>query len=331
MGIILAIYKERRKFDFHENRVINIMKNKIGKIILYLVIFIILILSLTGCSQNNDNQVLEEKISTELSYLDTKLVEMLNKVNGISFENYIVKAEEISTESKSSEGSSNSQGESSSSSGEDSDSSGGETSSSQGGSSSGDSDQASKNNIKYSMEGNEILLQDRTPDWNTVKSEIEKLYNSWSTIVLDLYKVNVNNQDILSFNTDLDIATQSIKNEDKLASLSNLAKMYSYIPKYANSASKDAKINALYATKSNILNAYALIEQNNFNQFKTELVNAEQSFMPIINNISSTDNNQASINKAYILIKELQNINQNTDKDIFYIKYKNLMQELNNI
>ena len=53
--------------------------------------------------------------------------------------------------------------------------------------------------------------------------------------------------------------------------------------------------------------------------------------MPIINNINSNANNQSSINKSYILIKELQNTNQNSDKDIFYIKYKNLMQELNNI
>lgn len=87
----------------------------------------------------------------------------------------------------------------------------------------------------------------------------------------------------------------------------------------------------MYATKSNILNAYSAIEQNNYNLVKTELANAEQSFMPIINNISSNTKNQTSINKSYILIKELQNINQNMDKDIFYIKYKNLMQELNNI
>ncbi len=58
------------------------------------------------------------------------------------------------------------------------------------------------------MEGNEILLQERIPDWQTVKSEIEKLYSVWSTICLDLYKINVNSQDILSFNTDLDAATR---------------------------------------------------------------------------------------------------------------------------
>lgn len=179
------------------------------------------------------------------------------------------------------------------------------------------------------MEENEILLQDRTPDWKSVKAEIEKLYSTWSTIILDLYKVNVNNQDILSFNADLDVATASIKNENKEASLNALAKLYSYIPKYVAYVSNDATATNIYQTKSNILNAYAIIEGNNSSQVKTELSNAEQAFMPIINNLNSQTNNQSNINKAYILIKELQNSMDN--KDIFYIKYKNLMQELNNI
>lgn len=189
------------------------MKNKFVKLMLYIVIFSILILSLTGCNKSDDSTQLEEKIDAELSYLDTKLVAMLNKVNGISYENYIVKADEITTKSQSGEDSGGSQ----SSSGGGSSEEGGKSNSSSEGTSSGnsssggDSNQANKNNVKYSMEGNEILLKERTPDWNTVKAEIEKLYCAWSTVMLDLYKVNTNNQDILNFNTDLDIATRKYK------------------------------------------------------------------------------------------------------------------------
>ena len=46
-------------------------------------------------SENNGNESIQEKIDSELAYLDTKLIEMLNKANGISLENYIVKAEKI--------------------------------------------------------------------------------------------------------------------------------------------------------------------------------------------------------------------------------------------
>ncbi len=192
------------------------MNNKFIKIMLYIVIFSMLILSLTGCDKSKDNKELQEKIDAELSYLDTKIVAILNKLNGISYENYIVKADEISTKSQNEESSSSSQGSNSSqsSSKEKSSEEGGESSSSSEGASSGsssseqDSKKESKTSVKYSMEGNEILLHDRTPDWNTVKAEIEKLYSSWSTVMLDLYKVNINNQDILSFNTALDDATR---------------------------------------------------------------------------------------------------------------------------
>ena len=189
------------------------MKNKFIKIILYIGIFSILILSLTGCDKNDDSKELQEKIDAELSYLDTKIVAMLNKINGISYENYIVKADEINTKSQSEEDSGGSQSSSGGASSEE----GGKSNSSSEGTSSGNSssggssDQSNKNSVKYSMEGNEILLQERTPDWNTVKAEVEKLYCSWSTVMLDLYKVNTNNQDILNFNTDLDTATRKYK------------------------------------------------------------------------------------------------------------------------
>lgn len=123
----------------------------------------------------------------------------------------------------------------------------------------------------------------------------------------------------------------AIKNEDKTTSLTSIAKLYSYIPKYASVTLKNGELNAIYETKSNILKACAMLESNDLGKAKDELTNAEKSFMPIINNINSNTSNQANINKAYIIIKEMQNIGPNIDKDIFYIKYKNLMQELDNI
>lgn len=290
---------------------------------------------LTKCSKNNNNgEDFNSKVDEEIAYLDTKLVEMLNKANGISFQNYIVTREQVKENSSTSESTSSSsnksQGDSEESGqGEDSDQDSKENSNSS--DSSENSNESNTKNVRYTMNGNEILLQDRKPDWKGIKSEIEKLYSSWSTIVLDLYKLNVNNQDILNFNTDLDTATQSIKNEDKVQTLNNLAKLYSYIPKYISSVSNDTKINSIYKTKSSILNAYAIIEQDNFIEAQKQLSDAEQSFLPILNDITSNTNDQSKISKIYILLKETQSSIDKKDKDIFYINYKNLIQQLNNI
>ncbi len=304
------------------------MNKKSKKIILYFIIFCLLLITLTGCgANNNEEEVLKDKIKSEISYLDVKLIGMLNSANGISLENYIVKAEEINEEETSS-GSTNKD-----SSGGGSDETSGSDSSKEGeGDNKGEeSIESESNDVNFRMEGNEILLQDRTTDWNLLKSEIEKLYSSWTTIVLDLYKVNINSDEILAFNNDLDTTIQAIKSEDKIQALNNLAKLYSYIPKFSNASNSDVKMNNIYQTKSNLLNAYVLVEQDNVTELQKQLSNAEQAFLPIINDISSQNANQSNINKAYILIKELQNYTNNNDKDVFYIKYKNLIQELNNI
>ncbi len=305
------------------------MNKKSKKIILYFIIFCFLLISLTGCGANsNEEEILKDKVKSEISYLDMKLIGMLNNANGISLENYIVKAEEINEE----ETSSGSANKDSTGGGSDEEKSGSDSSKEGEGDNKGEeSIESESNDVNFRMEGNEILLQNRSTDWNLLKSEIEKLYSSWTTIVLDLYKVNINSDEILTFNNDLDTAIQAIKSEDKIQTLNSLAKLYSYISKFSNASNSDVKMNSIYQTKSNLLNAYVLVEQDNITELQKQLSNTEQAFLPIINDISSQDSNQSNINKAYILIKELQNYTNGNDKDVFYIKYKNLIQELNNI
>lgn len=306
------------------------MIKKINKRIASFMILLMLSVSLTGCS-DNDTQTLKEKITNEISYLDLNLIEMLNKANGISLENYIVEAETVKNNETAKSGeasqqsSSSKQNSSKESSSNNSESNNGEKSDSE------ESNSKSSNDINYKMVGNEILLQDHTTDWKSLKSNIEKLYSNWETIILDLYKINVNNQDILNFSADLDIATSAIQNEDKIKTLNALAKLYSYIPTYTSAFIDNVKTSNLYKTKSHILTAYTLIEQNDFKKIEDELKKAENSLMPILNDIDSYSSNQSNINKSYILIKELENYNANMSKEIFYIKYKNLIQNLNNI
>ena len=305
------------------------MNKKSKKIILYFIIFCFLLISLTGCGANsNEEEILKDKVKSEISYLDMKLIGMLNNANGISLENYIVKAEEINEE----ETSSGSANKDSTGGGSDEEKSGSDSSKEGEGDNKGEeSIESESNDVNFRMEGNEILLQNRSTDWNLLKSEIEKLYSSWTTIVLDLYKVNINSDEILTFNNDLDTAIQAIKSEDKIQTLNSLAKLYSYISKFSNASNSDVKMNSIYQTKSNLLNAYVLVEQDNITELQKQLSNTEQAFLPIINDISSQDSNQSNINKAYILIKELQNYTNGNDKDVFYIKYKNKIKELNNI
>lgn len=300
--------------------------NKTIKKSISIFILLILTIMLTGCSKNEDEETLKQKIASEIKYLDTQLINMFNQANGLSFENYIVEAQEVKKED---EKSSTKESDLSTKQGSDSTQTGSSESSQGDGGGSQNSSETQNKNMQYKMVGNEILLQSKDTDWQVLKANVEKLYSSWSTVVLDLYKINANAQSILSFNSDLDIATQSIKNENKQEALRAIAKLYSYMPIYSSEVAKENKINNVYNTKLNILNACVEIEQGNLAEVKSQLTNAEQSFLPIINNMSSNENNEVNINKSYILIKDLQNSSNNTDKDVFYIKYKNLIEQLN--
>lgn len=302
------------------------MKKRFKEILILFLIFIIILVSLTGCSNNGDNSNLKDKVDSEMSFLDTQLLNMLNELNGILFVNYVVSAQEVKeTESTSSnekqenpsEKNSNSEGES--------------KNNSQSGSNSQSGDSTSKKStaLDYSMESNGILSSKNSTDWNKLKYDVEQLYTSWSTIILDLYKLNINSTNILEFSSNLDLATKAIKDENKKEALVLLAKLYSYIPKYIESYSDNTrKINVL-KTKSSILNAYSIIEEDRKDDIKKEISNAEEAYLTIINDIATDPNKQFNINKAYILIKEMQNSIDTETKEIFYIKYRNLMQELN--
>ena len=61
-----------------------------------------------------------------------------------------------------------------------------------------------------------------------------------------------------------------------------------------------------------------------------EITKAENTFKGLVNNAKFVnDERKYNVNKAYILIEELKNSLITNDKEIFYIKYKNTIEELN--
>ena len=308
--------------------VIIMKKNKIILPILFLCI--ISLISLSGCSNKEiTEQESKEKVIQELDYLDSQIIGILNKLNNITLENYTVTSEEVSLEQSSSSGgesgSSGSSGESGQSSGVQQE----EQKQSGGNEQSGNSKE--KSNITASqMEPKTILASEQGDiDWNTVKSEIEKINNSWGVILLDLSSFNINSNDVLGFSNALDNCILSIKDENKSSSLVNLANLYSFIPKYEASISAPNNVQNIKQVKSYILNSYAAVEQDNWNEVESNMAQCENTYKNIINDIEYVKDKEIKVNRTYVLIKELQNSLSYKDKKLFYIKYKNLMEELN--
>ena len=242
--------------------------------------------------------MLKSKSISEIEFLSSDIITMMNEINNISYSNFKVESKEIEMNDKSSQNSIDSQ-----------------------------------NVINTTQIVNDNILNNYkdSTDWTLLKSKIENMYSTWTTVMMDLTSLNVNKDNLLKYNDVLDKITKDFENEDKSSSLIHLADLYNLLESYIKDIGSDNQKVSLFIVESNILYAYSYIEQDNWNKVLEYIGRAKQEFSNIINNQINNVNNIDVINKSYILINELEKNANNKDKNIFYINYSNLMQELENI
>lgn len=295
-----------------------------------ILILVICLFFLVGCSDNTSDTQSKDKLTSEIKYFSSHIAKLLNDLNNISLQNYELTSRKVNIDS-SSNNSSSSEGSSSSGS---SSNSGGQSQSGSGQGSSQNNDQSAESQsiTVTDMQANSVL-KTNTDDinWDLVKTEIEQINTSWSVVMLDLQNANVSNTDIMAFSNLLDKTIISIKNEDKNTSLTNLTALYSYIPKFLNSVSMDKSLQNIETTKYNIFIAYAAVSQDDWNTANTNIANAESTFLSVLNDTDYSKNREFKINKTYVLLKDIQNSIVNMDKELFFLKYKNLMESLNTL
>lgn len=313
------------------------MKSKNWLISIFALIIMVTIIAVTVVvTVNNKKTNLNEKIISEIDYLDKTMIVMVNKLNNLQTSDEIhakrtsveiSSQNNIMTDSSKSgeEGNSNSKG--SKMGGTDSS---GNSGSEQGAGNTGDSSTSTE---KYQIQNNAVLLRNTSDiDWNELQNQAENLYKSWTTITLDLNTMNVTSDDILAYNTNLDNLMISLKEKNKVNSAICLANMYSLIPKYTNEISNDTAKSKLENVKSNIIFAYSIVETNRWDDVLKLLGQAETDLtelMTMKENLSTI--RKSKINKAYVLLKELIKSSNDKNVDIFYLKYINLMEELDNL
>lgn len=300
----------------------------IGSIILICIVACVVFI----ISKNNSKDIsLQAKTEDEIEHLEEKIVAMMNSLNKITLSNSVL-VEEKTNENSQTSGNTKQSNDNSQEDGEESSSQSSDSSSSSGSSDSdSDKENTTKGNSKYEIVNDSILAnQNQTVDWEYIKSSAETIHSSWATLTIDLHSLNVNNQDILNFSNVLDQVTLSVKQEDKTATLNNLASLYAFFPIYIKQISNDSeKINIDY-TKTCVLNSYALVEQNKWDEMKLQVTNGINYFTNILNSVNDEKQNQNKLSKTYVLLNELNNSIDLKDKDLYMIKYRNVMEELVN-
>ena len=157
------------------------------------------------------------------------------------------------------------------------------------------------------------------------------MYTSISTITLDLYRLHVSQEDILNFNKELDNLTVSLEEENKQLVLDNLVKIYEYIPKFAQAVVDDPLYKTVVETKLNVFKGYAKLDSGDWAGMNTNLVDAINIYATLLTNTQIDTSKQTSINKGYVMLNELKNAVDTQNRSVFLIKYKNLLEEINNL
>ena len=177
-----------------------------------------------------------------------------------------------------------------------------------------------------------ILTSDRNNiDWDLLKSDIELLNKTWGVVLLDLYELKVPNEDILDFSTKINECIVAIKNEDKQQSLNTLSNLYSSIPLFLKQIGEEENKQKIRQTQDYIIKAYIVADDMDNVEVRSNMQKALDTYSEVVTNIDYTKDKTYKTNMVYVLLNEMANSLNDKDSDVFYLKYKNLMEAINTI
>ena len=248
-------------------------------IVTIIILFSIIVLSVGGyfiyankkTNKSNSDSMLKQKCISEIKFLSSDIITMMNDINNISYSNFKIVNKEIDISDNNEQNTIE-----------------------------------TENTINSTAIVNDnILNNNNTINWDALNEKIEYMYASWPTIMMDLTSLNVNKDNLLKYNDNLDKITKDFQNKDKKSSLIHLADLYNLIELYIKGINADVQTIRLITVKKDILYAYAWIEDENWSKVIEYIGEAKTEFTNIINNQLNNINNIDVINKSYILINEL--------------------------
>lgn len=293
-------------------------------IVTIIILFIIIFLSIGGFfvyanvkkNDSNNIQTLIDKGISEIEYLDSSIISIMNEINNISYSSYRIISEEIKSENSTSSSGSSSNSESNSSAKDEKSNS-----------------ESQENTINNSqMITNSLLNKNNSEvNWTDLNSQLQEIYSSWPTIMMDLTILNVNKDNLLKFNSKLDEIVKHFENKDSKKALISLSELYDLVNIYIKDFSNDENQKAVFDVRARILSAYAYTESEDWTKASENITKAKEHFAIIANDQVNNINRIDVINKSYILINELEQDSKEKSIKTFLVNYENLMQELHNI
>ncbi len=290
------------------------------KIVIIILLVILIIFAWVMYSDAKEENSKNDKVEQEIIYMESRITNLVNALNGIKLQNYEIVINKVKEEesSKNADSEEDKKGEDNSESGQSEQENSGQ-----------DNNESKEEKTVTKLEEEIIAVQEGEIDWQWFQSETQLFYATWATVILDLYDIGIDSDKIVEFSNAIDETLVSAQNKDKKTTAVNLANLYGILPEFINKLDVTQLEKDVVQTKGYIINAYAYVELEAWDKVQIEVSKAESLFETSVNDIKKDEKEKFNINKAYILIEELKNSLSKEDSGIFYVKYKNLVEELN--
>ena len=165
-------------------------------------------------------------------------------------------------------------------------------------------------------------------DWDGMYKESEKITESWSTVVLDLSKLNISKEQINGLGQDLSNLVISISSENLSDVFNYLYSAYSRLPEIKKLYSEnDVEIKKLEFKKS-VVFAYKQAEEGDFESSKNEIQNASNKYNDMMNDVNYSKENAYNLNKVFVEIEELKSAINLENLPLIRIRFVNFIEEI---
>ena len=168
-------------------------------------------------------------------------------------------------------------------------------------------------------------------DWNKLQKDLKQLYNYWNSSILDFNNLDIEKTNLTDFGKTIDNLSIAIKNQNREESLKNLLKLYEKLIIYNKSLNYNENYTNILYAKYNLLISYSIVENGNWTLTHESILRCDTYLSNLVNSMNINQYEQYNINQAYIAVKELENLINIKDINLYYMKYNIAMEKLENI
>lgn len=171
-------------------------------------------------------------------------------------------------------------------------------------------------------------IEDEKINFDYIKEDVNRINDTWNTLILDLTEVNISNEDILNFSNELNNLIITIGEKDDIKMIDDMSIMYSQLIKFKAQYSENKNLIKKYEVKNNVLQVFNFVNKSEFNLASQQIDYTIASYRNLMNDNDYASEYTYNLNKIYILLEEYKNSIQTQNYDLICIKYINTIENL---